>query len=76
VICSCHARISNKDNTAYNLKYYMTRKAVDIICLASYIMERETGNSLKIERDKANEIPTSSINIVTYRLKSKYINTK
>jgi hypothetical protein len=66
VICSCHARIANKDNTAYNLKYYMTRKAVGIIYLAlGYIMERETGNSLKIERDKANEIPTSSINIVT-----------
>jgi hypothetical protein len=28
----------------------MTRKAVSIICLAPYIMERETGNSLKIKR--------------------------
>jgi hypothetical protein len=37
-------RIANIDNTAYNLKYYMIRKAVDIICLASYIMNKETRN--------------------------------
>jgi hypothetical protein len=47
VICPCLVRIANIDNTAYNLKYYMTRKAVSIIWLASYIVERETENSPK-----------------------------
>jgi hypothetical protein len=64
VICSCHARIAYKDNTTYNPKYYITRKAVSIIiiiCLAPYIMEREIGNSLKIKRDKVNKISTSFI---------------
>jgi hypothetical protein len=76
VICPCLARIANIDNTAHNLKYYMTRKAVSIICLASYIVERKTENSLKMERDKANKIPASYINIVTYGLRSKYINSQ
>jgi hypothetical protein len=73
VICSCHARIAYKDNTTYNLKYYMTRKAVSIISAlhpTSWRGKQET----KIKRVKVNEIPTSSINIVTYSLQSKYIN--
>lgn len=52
-------RISNLDNTAYNLKYYMIRKAVNIICLASYIMSKKTRNWLKTEQDKANQILTT-----------------
>jgi hypothetical protein len=55
-------RISNLDNTAYNLKYYMIRKAVDIICLASYIMNKETRNWLKTGQDKTNQILTTKYN--------------
>lgn len=34
-------RIADVDNTADDLKYYMIKKTVDIICLASYIMNKE-----------------------------------
>lgn len=54
----------------------MIRKAVDIICLASYIMNKETRNWLKTEQDKANHILTTKCNVTETKAKYKITQKK